>query len=144
VEEFPFSDEEWDEVCEATRLVCNATLIDDQALHQSYLVDLQEHLQTLQITYGRHPILLETEADFLDDPDERVVLYEEAIRIATENELPTYTIRISLAQLLLDSLNDVDGAGGHLASCASEVQARGDEHEKAQWSQLQSRCNLPS
>ena len=47
-------------------------------------------------------MLLETEADFTDDDGERLALYQQAVRTAVAYGLPTLSIRLSQAGLLLE------------------------------------------
>jgi hypothetical protein len=61
----PFSDAEWDAVVAMSRAVVNATLAEDRVLAASALVELQGVLADLRARYGDHPILAETEADFV-------------------------------------------------------------------------------
>jgi hypothetical protein len=138
---FPFSELAWARVNEAAAAVTNATLQDDEVLAASKVVELQMVLASLREAYGDHPVLLETEADFLDDPMERRDLYLRAIRGAVRGEIPTYTIRISLAALLLESFADRASARAHLADCATEVTEFGDAGERAQWNELMTKCS---
>ncbi|MDY3557109.1 hypothetical protein R5W24_006296, partial [Gemmata sp. JC717] len=48
--------------------------------------------------------------------------------------LPTLSIRLSLARLLLDA-NDQRAAGAELLACAGEA-SEGDESERASWAEL--------
>jgi len=134
VEPFPFTDAEWAAVGDAALPVVNATLADDAVLRASHCVGLLDVLARLRARYGDHPILLETEADFAEDEAERHALYHQAVRIAVTHQLPTLTIRLSLAQLLLD-LGRRDAALDELLACESEV-CEGDESERAKWADL--------
>jgi hypothetical protein len=138
---FPFSETEWARVSEAARAVTNAALQDDEVLAASKLVELQLVLGSLRDTYGDHPVLLETEADFLNDSAQSCELYLRAIEGATRGDIPTYAIRISLAALLLDSFADCDAARNELSACKSEVTELGDSWEQSQWHELMQRCN---
>lgn len=138
--EFPFSEVEWGRVSAVTTDVVNATLADDHILRASYFVQLKEVLAALRMVHGEHPILLETEADFGDDRNEQRRLYEAAIELAVEKRLPTYTARISFAELLLDQFSTPDDARRRLLACSDEVAQRADKLERKQWSELLARC----
>ena len=97
--EFPFSSDEWDAVSEYTNAVLNATLMDDEILRASKFVELQELLGAMRAKYGDHPVLLETEADFCNESETRLLLYEAALEIAALEKLPAYTIHLELAQM---------------------------------------------
>jgi hypothetical protein len=137
---FPFTQADWQRVEDASIPVTNAALADDAILHASYLVELQAVLEDLRDRYGDHPILLETEADFLDDPSLQLPLYRSAIRLAEQNDLPTFTIRISLAGLLLHELADPRQAKEELAACESELSRHADEWERKHWAELMRDC----
>jgi hypothetical protein len=60
-------------------------------------------LADLRDTHGDHPFLLELVADYTEDDDDgRVVLYRQALNIASANDLPTFSILLTLARLLLE------------------------------------------
>lgn len=136
VEAFPFGVEDWTAVSEAARHVVNATFAEDEILRASKLIDLLEVLDDLQAKYGTHPILLETEADFINDDNERVSLYLQAIELATTHNLPTLSIRLSLAGLLVD-LERFAEANTQLLACENEL-SDVDESERKAWEELSS------
>ena len=114
--------------------IVNATLIEDSVLHDSHVVALLDILAALRQRYGEHPVLLETEADFTENDEDRLALYRKAIRLADADGLPTLSIRLSLAQLLLDS-GRASEARIELLAC--EQEARGaDDFDKASWEEL--------
>ena len=101
-----FEDEEWDEIGELTHRLTNSTLADDDVLHESIHRELIERLCELTEKYGDHPVLLETLADYVEDPNERLLLYRKALQLSEKHGMPTLTIRVWLAELLLEELND--------------------------------------
>lgn len=139
---FPFTADEWEEVSEASRAVVNATLCDDDPLSESLYLDLVGVLSALRDRYGLHPVLLETQADFESDVAERVKLYEAAIALAVEEALPTFTIRLSLARVLIADVGDTRLARRHLLCCKEAVQANGDAVERADWRELWTLCQV--
>jgi hypothetical protein len=134
VEAFPFTEAEWASVREAALPVVNATLAGDQVLRASYLVGLLDVLAGLRARHGDHPVLLATEADFTEDDAEQVGLYRRAGAIAAAHGLPTLSIRLSLAQVLLDG-GERDAALAELLACEGELVA-GDESARADWAKL--------
>jgi hypothetical protein len=140
MKEFPFTDDDWSLVSEAARAVVNASFAKDEVLHASLLEELFCVIADLRRDYGEHPILLETEADFAHDPSERIKLYERAKESAHTGDLLTYTIRISLARVLLEELNDCGRALKELLACGDEVFDYGDESEQKEWTELQAEC----
>lgn len=131
MKEFPFTEPEWGQVMEATLDVTNATLADDEVLRGSCLVTLQQVLGELRERYGDHPVLVETEADFTDDEADRVDLYKLAIGSAAGHGLPTLSIRLSLARLLLEMGRSAE-AQGELSACEGEL-PHGDAAERKEW-----------
>ncbi|MBN9522744.1 hypothetical protein J0H58_30205 [bacterium] len=114
--------------------VVNAGLADDPALRASYLIGLRDVLAGLRARYGDHPVLLETEADFAEDTEERVALYRRAAGIAERHGLPTLGIQLSLARVLLDA-GESGAALAELRACEGEL-GEGDDSARAEWAQL--------
>ncbi len=140
MEPFPFTPDEWFQVSEAARAMVNATFINDAVLHDSAFKELQCLLSELRTKYGDHPALFETEADFTDDPAEQVSLYEQAKQVALAGGWVTYSIRISLARVLLEDLGDAGRALQELLDCRDEIIACADESERREWEELQKEC----
>jgi hypothetical protein len=144
MQEFPFSAEEWQEVSEASRALTNATLMDDEILQAAKFAELQIVFTELRDRYGEHPVLLETEADFTDSPDESISLYERAEKLAIEHRLPTYSIRLSLAGVLLRDLAQSALARAKLLQCHEELLALGDKWDQGTWLELMAECEHSS
>jgi hypothetical protein len=141
MEPFPFIAEEWSEINHLASVITNATLADDTALQESVFIELVEILGKLRAKYGDHPVLLETEADFEADPSQRLVRYRQAIRVAERFGLPTLSIRLSLATLLLEDFNDASKARHELIACEKELHAHDDQGDIDNWSDLLRKCN---
>lgn len=137
---FPFSTGDWSRVRDAARNLLNATLAGDAVLRASRFEQLRLVLAELRALYGDHPALLETEADFSDDPAERRELYEAAVRQASQADLVTYSARMALARLLLDEFDEPDRAARELMACEPEMATHADEAERREWSELVARC----
>jgi hypothetical protein len=137
---FPFTEADWHCVSEAARDVVNATFAEDAVLRSSLFAELRQVLAQLRGKYGQHPALLETEADFTNEPTERVALYENAKELAEDQGLITYSIRLSLARVLLEELQEADRALRELIACREEVATLADEGDRAQWVELQAEC----
>ena len=133
MEAFPFSQSEWSRVSDLANVLTNAAHADDRVLHQVYFIELQEQLALLAEHYGEHPTLIETEADFTHVAVERVELYEKAKRFAIQNQLPTLTIRISLARVLLGDFQQPAKARIELLACEHELVPYGDEYYSKEW-----------
>lgn len=138
--DWPFSETEVFSLSEAARAVVNATLADDEVLRASRFKELRRVLIELRRKYGQHPMLLETDADFTQPPRERVALYERAKRAALAGGWPTYTIRISLACVLLEAFGDAKRAMQELEGCRDETAACADKSEMQEWQELAKRC----
>ncbi len=142
MEAFPFNDSDWEAIREAARAVTNAALAEDSALRKSRFADLQAVLAVQRERYGDHPTLLETEADFADDVPVRLALYEQAKQAAVEHDLPTISIRVSMARLFLEELGQPSEARNELLACSDEL-ANDEEWNRwnrEQWSELLVEC----
>ncbi|HQU46113.1 MAG TPA: hypothetical protein PK867_25090 [Pirellulales bacterium] len=140
MDSFPFSAEEWDKVSEAARAVTNATLVDDQVLEASQFIELQTVLDELRARHGEHPTLIETEADFENDVSRRRDMYRAAVQLAEAHALPTLSIRISLARLLLEDFGDSQSAAKELEACRHELATNGHDWDRKEWSDLLDLC----
>ncbi|MBX7074636.1 MAG: hypothetical protein K1X71_15945 [Pirellulales bacterium] len=126
---------------EATNAVLVATLADDVVLRQSLMSELEEVLEALRSRHGEHPVLLETVADFQDSPTIQVELYRAALKLAEQNQLPTRSIRISLARVLLEDFDEASAAAAELMACEREMRTDADASELAEWSKLLGQCD---
>lgn len=140
MEEFPFTAEDWNLVNQAGWVLVQATDIEDEILTAAAVAEMHAILAELTAKYGEHPVLLETAADYTDDPHERVGLYREARQLAVDNGLPSYTILISLAAVLIDDLSQPEAAREYLLKCQSEISALADDYEQQQWKELLAKC----
>lgn len=134
MEQFPFTDADWDTLKPLALAILNASLADDEIIAASLRIDMLELLDGLRAKYGDHPVLLETEADYTDDSSERVSLYRQAVKIAEENGLQTLSIRMSLAFTLMQ-LDDPVAALDELWMCGGEVDVANDD-ERKHWLEL--------
>lgn len=114
----------------------NATMADDEIWHAAAMRRFRKAIRKLRGSYGDHPVLIETLADYLDDPARRQRLYRRAIRIAVKNNLPTWTIRLFYARLLLDDFHDGPKALVQLQRCEREITELADEYDKNSWKEL--------
>jgi hypothetical protein len=140
MDSFPFTNEEWLQVKESALTVLNASLAEDDVLRSSHEEELHCVLSQLKVKYGNHPVLLETEADYCDDPATQRDLYQQAIRQAESGQLATYTIRISLASVLLQDFNQPDQALAELLACQAELEPYADDSERREWTELVEEC----
>jgi hypothetical protein len=136
VEAFPFTAPEWEAVRAAALSVVNSYY--DEILQASHLEALRDILAQLQARHGEHPVLLETEADFSSDDEERIGLYRRAARMAADHQLPTLSIRLSLAESLL-KVNRPTEARAELDMCQAELDSVDDFDHKT-WSELLAEC----
>jgi thioredoxin-like negative regulator of GroEL len=136
VEAFPFNKSEWEAVGEAALPIVNA--YDDEILHASHFEALREVLAQLRARHGEHPVLLETEADFTSDHEERICLYLRAAHMAADHQLPTLSIRLSLARAFL-AVNRSTEARAELDACQEELTAA-DQFDREEWSALLADC----
>ena len=115
----------------------NASEEEDDEVIAANLKNVFDLLEALAIKYGPHPVLYETKADILPNPAERVELYRQAIRLAESNALQTLTIRLSLAEVLIEDLLDFAAARKELEACKGEL----TEEDLDEWQTLTEKAN---
>ena len=140
MEAFPFSQSEWQKVQSVSCSIVNASAMNDDVLMDSSFAELVIILDELRERHGNHPILLETRADFCGDPLLKLDLYRSAIHLAEDNNLQTFTIRLSLAEVLLERFNDRVQAARELSACESEIITKADDSERQTWAELIKQC----
>lgn len=128
---FPFTSDEWEPLKGLALSIVNAQSAEDEVLAGSLTIQLLDHLDTLRARHGDHPVLLETAADFTPDPSDQAGLYRRAIELAGKYGLPTLSIRLSFAPVLVE-LGEPIAALAELQACGGEV-ARGSADEPEQW-----------
>lgn len=134
---WPFSEEDWESVEEAVIDLVNASGEEDDEVIAANLKNVFDLLEALAIKYGPHPVLYETKADILPNPAERVELYRQAIRLAESNALQTLTIRLSLAEVLIEDLGNFAAARKELEACKDEL----TEEDLDEWQALAEKAN---
>jgi hypothetical protein len=97
---------------------------------------LRRVLNKLRARHGEHSVLIETEADFTNDPSRRCALYRRALRVADKEVSPTFSIRISFAERLLRDGTPRAQIVEQLNACKDEVARLGDDYDKKQWKVL--------
>jgi hypothetical protein len=137
----PFSEVDWQRVVDACRLITNAVLADDSVLSASRFADLADVLEDLRRGYGEHPAIDEVEADFTEDPQRQIYLYERAIEMAENNGLATGSIRVSMASTFLEDFGDAKRAAAELSACQLELFKYGDDYARRQWTELWEVCS---
>lgn len=140
MDEFPFTQEDWQKLSEACRVLTNAALAEDPVLQASASLEFSALVEELRSTYGEHPALREVEADFAEDHMLRLDLYSRARDLARANGLSTLSIRLSLARELLDGVGDAIAARAELKACESELSAVGDGDDLTEWLSIWEEC----
>jgi hypothetical protein len=136
MDQFPFTKREWKAVRAAAAAVAEASGPSQRTVRFG---ELKAALEALREKHGDHPVLLETEADFTSDPASAAKLYRAAELYAAANELPTLTIRLSLARVLVEELNQPREARAALIACREELpQAAATDCEA--WNALMTEC----
>ena len=137
--EFTLSAHEVDAVQWAAAAVTEAAQAGDPERRAARFADLRAILSELRARHGNQPLLWEMEADFTPDPLAAADLYVLAERAAVERGLPTLTIRLSLARLLVEELNRPVLAYETLLACQEELPSTTEEN-CAVWANLFGRC----
>ena len=135
MEAFPFTDAEWDSLKPLAESILNASRADDDVLVASLKLDMLDQLEALRARHGDHPVLLETIADYTEDAAERATLYRRAMELAEAYGLPTLSIRLALAGVLIHDLGSSAAALDELHACGSDA-PDGCEIERREWASL--------
>jgi len=117
----PFTAGEWDAVRWAAGAVTEAAEADDAARRAARFADLQSILAELRGRYGNHPLLWEAEADFTPGALAAAELYRLAEEAAIAVDWPTLSIRLSLARVLAEELDQRAEAREALLACRDEL-----------------------
>lgn len=135
----PFTAGEWDAVRWAAGAVTEAAQADDAARRAARFADLRSILAELRGRYGNHPLLWETEADFTPGPEAAAELYRLAEAAAVAVNWPTLSIRLSLAHVLAEELDQRAEAREALLACRDEL-PWSLEADCVAWATLLSAC----
>lgn len=131
MEAFPFTSAEWDPQKDLALSILNAQFAEDDVLAASLKLEMLDRMDALRARHGDHPALLETAADYTEDPPERAALYRRAVELADAHGLPTLSIRLSFATVLTE-LGEPIAALEELRACGREA-ATGSAPERKQW-----------
>jgi hypothetical protein len=135
----PLAPDELYAVRGAARAVSRAAQAGDVEGRTARFADLRAVLAEVRRRRGDHPVLWELEADFTSDPGAAADLYRRAETAAAEAGLPTLSVRLSLARLLLKELGCPGKARTALLACSEELPAATDK-QAAAWEQLLAAC----
>jgi len=135
----PLTSAELHAVRRAARAVARAAKAGDPDRRATRFADLQSLLAEVRERRGDHPVLWELEADFTADPAIAADLYRRAEKAASGALLPTLSIRLSLARLLLKELGHPGEARTALLACAGEL-SDASEKQSAAWAELLATC----
>lgn len=98
----PITKTAWDRVIEKACDIANATETDGDPMYEVHREQMLEILDDLEKAFGIHSEILDTRADYLDDPRERRCLYMKALALARHRKDQA---RI---EVVLQSLRDLD------------------------------------
>ena len=122
-------EEEWQEVVDICYDIEDALEQDDDRLYAEYLFDLNCQLDKLQQKHGELALLTATRADYCEDPEQQVALYQQAVTLA---ELQGDTVaRIqsleAICELFIDEFDDADAARVWLDKLEKAIAEDGSE-----------------
>jgi len=135
----PFTTGEWDAVRWAAGAITDAARASDPDARAARFTDLQSILVELRDRHGNHPLLWETEADFTPDAEAAADMYRQAEELAVAGDLPTLSIRVSLARVLAEELGRPAEARDALLACREELPWAG-EADCTAWATLLAAC----
>jgi hypothetical protein len=117
----------YEHVCDLAANITNATLADDSALAESLYQRLRLYHEE-QLAAGRsHPFIIETLADYSNDPTQAVHYYEQALAMSLRmsSDEPTHTILIGIGEQLIE-LGRREQAEAFIRDGRAEALRRGD------------------
>lgn len=93
----------YESVVELAAAITNATLADDDALSSSLYQQLFNYYAEMSVAGRCHPFLIETLADFTDEPTDSLGYYRQALAMSQQmsSDEPTATILIGIGEQLL-------------------------------------------
>jgi hypothetical protein len=117
----------YEHLIELAAEITNATLADDDALAESLYQRLHLYHEE-QLAVGRgHPFIIETLADYTDEPAQAIRYYEQALAMSERmtSDEPTHTIRIGIGERLI-KLGLREQAEAFIRDGRAEAVRRGD------------------
>ena len=138
---FPFSKDEWDEIVDISCDMVNFLEREDEDSPELFTKFL-DIINKLENKYGRHPVLLETLADFTDEPKVCKKLYTEALEIAKKHGLPSISIRNTFANLLIEDFQDYSMALQILQAGDKEIKKHDDKYNIEQYFKLKRKLTI--
>lgn len=117
----------YESVSELAFAITNATLADDDALAESLYLRLQLYHEEQLATGRSHPFIIETLADYTDDPTQAIRYYEQALAMSRRmpSHEPTHTILIGIGEQLLE-LGQREQAEAFVRDGRAEALRRGE------------------
>jgi hypothetical protein len=114
-------------VVELAAEITNATMADDDALADSLYQRLRVYHEEQLAAGGSHPFIIETLADYTDDPAHALGYYEQALAMSRQmtGDEPTHTIIICLGERLIE-LGRREQAEAFIRDGLAEAIRRGD------------------
>ena len=107
---WPFEEKDWKNWEAITRRYIDAVFAKDEIVCGSISREMYGMMIKWEKKYGEHPWILEHQADFAQNHRRKRELYERALDLAVKRCRATLTIRLSLAELLLDEFDDAVSA----------------------------------
>jgi acetoin utilization deacetylase AcuC-like enzyme len=91
----------WDRVLEKACDIANATRTENDTMYDVHREQMLELLDELEVEFGKQSRILDTRADYIDDPIERLRLYTKALELAKEqnDEAEIEIILLSIGDL---------------------------------------------
>jgi hypothetical protein len=117
----------YERVSELALSITNATMADDDALCKSFYQQLLDYSSEQSLAGRSHPFLLETLADYTDDPAQALGFYKQALALSRHmtSDEPTQTILIGIGARLIE-LGRREQAEAYLRDGRAEAVKRTD------------------
>lgn len=101
------------------------------------------HLKRLRLRYGEHPIILSTEADYVDSVVDRLRLYVRAVELSEkQHDVACLTQSAeSIIELYIDEICDIEQANIWYSKLTHYINKFGSEYTLSTMSHLKSRLD---
>lgn len=129
---------DWDRITGMSAEIANAAMADNDALVKSTTQRILKQLDALEKKYGKLPSILATKAEYVESANGRVILLQEAWRIANEMDDKNNLVLISssLAQLYIEDFRDFNEGEKWLTVLGSALENKWDEGEYSELNRL--------
>ena len=99
-------------------------------------------IEFMEMKYGPHPMILDTKADFVKEPDEQIRLKELAISLCRSDDYDLRgNITKELAELYADEKNEIERASKLIEKAISDLEKGNDPNDLAEAKEIRDKIS---